>query len=375
VKGISTKLGTQVKILHVVGARPNFMKIAPVMRAVAAKGFAEQRLVHTGQHYDEKMSEVFFRDLALPAPDVHLGVGSGTHAEQTARVMTALEPVLASERPDLVVVAGDVNSTLAAAVVAAKAVIPVAHVEAGLRSFDRTMPEETNRIVTDRLSDLLLTPSADADENLRREGAPEESIARVGNVMIDSLQAALQAAQRSDALSRHGLQRGAFALITMHRPSNVDEPAMLERLLGALAELARDLPVLFPVHPRTRERIAAAGLRADGVLLCDPEGYVDFLALMAAARLVLTDSGGIQEETTVLGVPCLTLRENTERPITVEQGTNVLVGRGPARIGAEARKILRGEGKRGRIPDLWDGQAAARAAEAIRAWAARRGVV
>ena len=352
-------------VVHVVGARPNFMKVAPVMRALAARG-AEQRLVHTGQHYDARMSDVFFADLGLPPPDIHLGVGSGTQPEQTARVMLAFERALAELPPPAwVLVPGDVTSTLAAALVAAKLGLPVAHLEAGLRSFDRSMPEELNRVLTDHLSSLLLTPSADADENLLREGIATERVERVGNVMIDSLLAGLPAARARPASAALGLP-SRYALATLHRPSNVDDPATLARLLAALAEVARELPVVFPVHPRTRQRLelptlaaAAAGLR-----LTEPLGYLDFLALTAGASVVLTDSGGLQEETTALGIPCLTLRENTERPATVEQGTNTVVGTDPARIIREARRVLASPPP-ARCPPLWDGHAGERVADAL----------
>jgi UDP-N-acetylglucosamine 2-epimerase (non-hydrolysing) len=362
-----------MKILHVVGARPNFMKIAPVMRAIDAAGFAEQRLVHTGQHYDAAMSEVFFTDLGMPKPDVHLGVGSGSHAEQTARVMVAFEKVCLEERPDLVVVAGDVNSTLACAVVAAKGLIPCAHVEAGLRSFDRTMPEEINRIVTDRLAELLLTPSADADENLRKEGTPEARIFRVGNVMIDSLLAHLPQARATRSPERLGVQPGKYVVVTLHRPVNVDDPEVLGRLMGALATLQRTLPVVFPVHPRTRKQLAAIGVAPElehlsGLVLCEPLGYLEFLGLTSQSALVLTDSGGLQEETTALGIPCLTLRENTERPITITDGTNTLVGTNPERILSEAEQAVAGRGKAGRIPPLWDGKASERIAAVLHHW-------
>jgi UDP-N-acetylglucosamine 2-epimerase (non-hydrolysing) len=354
-------------VVHVVGARPNFMKIAPVMRALAARG-AAQRLVHTGQHYDVKMSDVFFRDLGLPAPDVHLGVGSGTHAEQTAKVMLAFERALA-ELPGAswVLVPGDVNSTLAAALVAVKRGLRVAHLEAGLRSGDRTMPEEHNRVLTDHLADLLLTPSSDADRNLAREGVPEARVVRVGNVMIDSLLAKLPEARARGVAGRLGLAAGGYAVVTLHRPSNVDEPATLERLLGALAAIAAELPVVFPVHPRTRARLAEPrfAAAASRLLAVDPLGYVDFLSLVSDARLVLTDSGGLQEETTALGIPCLTLRENTERPVTVDEGTNEVVGTDPARIVAAARAALAGRGRRGRCPPLWDGRTGERVAEAL----------
>jgi UDP-N-acetylglucosamine 2-epimerase (non-hydrolysing) len=354
-------------IVHVVGARPNFMKVAPVMRALAARG-ADQRLVHTGQHYDVKMSDVFFQDLGLREPDVHLGVGSASHAEQTARVMIAFERSLAELPPPAwVLVPGDVNSTLAAALVAVKLGVRVAHLEAGLRSWDRAMPEEHNRVLTDHLADLLLTPSADGDRNLAREGIPPERIVQVGNVMIDSLVASLPAARARGLPGSLGLAPGGYAVVTLHRPSNVDDPATLERLLGALAAIAGELPVVFPVHPRTRARLGEPRLAAAAarLRLVEPLGYLDFLSLTSGARLVLTDSGGLQEETTALGIPCLTLRENTERPITVEEGTNEVVGTDAARIVAAARAAIAGRGKAGRCPALWDGKAGERVAEAL----------
>jgi UDP-N-acetylglucosamine 2-epimerase (non-hydrolysing) len=363
-----------MRLIHVVGARPNFMKIAPVMRALERRSGVQQLLVHTGQHYDPQMSDVFFRDLDLPKPDVYLGVGSGTHAQMTGKVMELLEPVFAERKPDMVVVAGDVNSTLAAAIVAAKAPepIPVAHVEAGLRSFDMTMPEEVNRILTDRISALCLTPSPDGDENLRKEGIPEERIVRVGNVMIDSLRRALPVSERMapDVLGKLGVAKHRYALVTLHRPANVDDPAVLARLLEALVRVAQQLPVVFPIHPRTRKRLSEGALgerlrSTPAILLSDPLGYFEFQALTSSAKLVLTDSGGIQEETTAMGVPCLTLRENTERPVTITEGTNTLVGRDPERIWPEVQKILAGDSKAGRIPALWDGQAAERVADAI----------
>jgi UDP-N-acetylglucosamine 2-epimerase (non-hydrolysing) len=361
------------KILHVVGARPNFMKIAPVMQAIARAGFADQRLVHTGQHYDASMSDVFFAELGLPRPDVHLGVGSGSHATQTARVMVGFEELCLRDRPEVVVVAGDVNSTMACAIDCAKLRIPCAHVEAGLRSFDPDMPEEVNRIVTDRLCELLFTPSPDADENLLHEGTDPERIFRVGNVMVDSLESHLPRARASGALARLGLTRGEYAVVTLHRPSNVDSGEVLAGLTEALVEITRDLPVVFPVHPRTRGRLEAFGLGArlaaiPALRLCEPLGYLEFLGLTSQARLVLTDSGGLQEETTALGIPCLTLRENTERPITVTEGTNALVGTDRDRIVAAARLAMNGGAKRGRVPELWDGKAAERIAAALGSW-------
>ena len=353
-----------VKVLHVVGARPNFMKVAPVLAQLRKRGQVRQVLVHTGQHYDAKMSDVFFQDLGMPQPDVHLGVGSGSHAQQTARVMIEVEPVLAREMPEVVVVAGDVNSTVAVALVAAKMGIPIAHIEAGLRSRDWTMPEEINRVLTDRLSDLLFTPSRDGDENLRKEGIDPERVHFVGNVMIDSLHAALPRARESRIRERLELSRQGYALATLHRPANVDDPAALSGLLSAHAEVAVSIPVVFPIHPRTRARLPA-GFEPRGLKLVEPLGYVDFLALIADARLVMTDSGGIQEETTALGVPCLTLRENTERPVTVETGTNQLVGTDPARAVSAAREVLAGRVRPGRIPELWDGRAAERVADVL----------
>jgi UDP-N-acetylglucosamine 2-epimerase (non-hydrolysing) len=366
-----------MKIVHVVGARPNFMKIAPVMKAVARAGFAEQKLVHTGQHYDVSMSDVFFSDLGMPLPDTHLGVGSGSHAEQTAKVMVGFESVCATEKPDLVVVAGDVNSTLACAIDCAKLLIPYAHVEAGLRSFDMTMPEEVNRIVTDRFCDLLLTPSSDADENLRREGIADQRIFRVGNVMIDTLLDHIPRARKQGSAKRLGVDGGRYAVLTLHRPSNVDGARVLLGLISALDEVQKELPIVFPAHPRTRKRFEEFGLTEriaalPGLRICEPLGYLDFLGLMSEASLVLTDSGGLQEETTALGIPCLTLRENTERPVTVTEGTNTVVGVDPQRIVAAARSALSGNGKAGRIPALWDGKASERIAEVFRSWWERR---
>jgi UDP-N-acetylglucosamine 2-epimerase (non-hydrolysing) len=352
-----------VKILHVVGARPNFMKIAPIIAQLKKRPGVTQVLVHTGQHYDTKMSDVFFQDLGMPAPDVHLGVGSLSHAQMLAKVISEIEPVLLREKPDVVVVAGDVNSTVAVAIVAARLGIGVAHVEAGLRSRDWAMPEEQNRILTDNLSDLLFTPSRDGDENLKAEGIAE-GVHFVGNVMIDSLNAALPRARESQIHTRLELKPQGYALATLHRPSNVDEPAALARVLSALSEIARELPVVFPIHPRTRARIPA-GFDATGFKLIEPLGYLDFLALTAAAKLVMTDSGGIQEETTALGVPCLTMRENTERPVTVEVGTNILVGTDPLKVVPAAREILAGRAKKGSLPEYWDGKAAERIADIL----------
>ena len=350
------------RVICVAGARPNFMKVKPVMDALEARR-ADVVLVHTGQHYDAAMNDVFFADLGLRPPDRHLGTGSGSHAEQTARVMTAFEPLVAELAPDAVVVVGDVTSTLACGLVAARAGVIVAHVEAGLRSRDWTMPEEVNRVLTDRLSDLLFAPSPDGADNLRAEGYHDDQIHLAGNVMIDTLYANLDRALASDVLHRHALTPGGYALATLHRPANVDDPAMLAGLLRALGEVARELPVVLPVHPRTAARLETAGLPA-GIRLVPPAGYLDFIALQASARLVLTDSGGVQEETTALGVPCLTLRDTTERPITVTEGTNLLVGRDPERIVATARRVLADPPAK-RAPALWDGHAGDRIAAAL----------
>ena len=355
----------KLRIVNVVGARPNFMKIAPLMLEYRhhPAGF-EPVLVHTGQHYDDNMSKLFFDQLHLPEPDVYLGVGSGTHSEQTAKVMVELEKLLTATPADLVVVVGDVNSTMAAAIVAAKLRIPVAHVEAGLRSFDRTMPEEINRLVTDALADYCFTTSPDADENLRREGVPAEKIFFVGNVMIDTLLRLKEASSQSDVRQRLELN-GEFGFVTLHRPSNVDSKETLTEILSALDVVQKKLPLVFPVHPRTVNRLKQFGYwdevqRWPNLKLVEPVGYLDSLWMMANATLVLTDSGGVQEETTVLGTPCLTIRENTERPITITEGTNTLVGTSCAKILAEARQILEGRGKKGRVPKYWDGKAAER---------------
>jgi len=354
-----------MRILNVVGARPNLMKIAPLVEEELRHPEIRQTLLHTGQHYDDKMSQIFFEELGIPRPDIYLGIGSGSHAEQTGRVMIEFEKVLSVNRPDLVVVVGDVNSTLACAVTAAKLWIPLAHVEAGLRSFDRRMPEEINRIVTDALSDFLFTTSRDANENLRKEGIDPVRIHFVGNVMIDTLLRHRQQAAQSDILARLGLAPRGYALMTLHRPSNVDDAATLRGILSALEVIQARLPLVFPIHPRTRKNLEVLGL-ADcaagmpGLILTEPLGYLDFLCLMDHARLVLTDSGGVQEETTILGVPCLTLRENTERPVTVTEGTNEVIGSSPERITEASLAILDGCGKEGRTPALWDGHAAER---------------
>jgi UDP-N-acetylglucosamine 2-epimerase (non-hydrolysing) len=360
------------RILLVAGARPNFMKIAPVHRALAAAGF-ELTLLHTGQHYDEAMSRLFFDQLGIPEPDINLEVGSASHAVQTAEIMRRFEPVILERRPELVMVVGDVNSTVACSLVAKKLPgIGLAHVEAGLRSFDRTMPEEINRIVTDSLSDLLFTTERSGDRNLVAEGIPRERIKFVGNVMIDTLMAHLPRARETGSLVEHGVEPRGYALVTMHRPANVDSPAVFEPILDALADLSGRLTVLFPVHPRTRpglERwMRSRGAPPKGFKLTDPVGYLEFVHLMSEARLVLTDSGGIQEETTVLGVPCLTLRDNTERPVTVEEGTNLLVGRDPERVREECSKLIASPPEPPRTPEGWDGRAAERIAEHLDAW-------
>jgi UDP-N-acetylglucosamine 2-epimerase (non-hydrolysing) len=347
-----------VNVFHIVGARPNFIKVAPVMNALKTRKHVVQTLIHTGQHYDANMSDVFFEQLGIPAPNVNLAVGSGSPAWQTAEIMTRLEPVLLDGKPDVVLVYGDVNSTVAAALVGAKLGVRVGHVEAGLRSFDRTMPEEINRLVTDQLADMLFTPSEDGDINLQKEGIPAERIFRVGNVMIDSLVRLLPAAQRQN---RNRLPE-RYALVTLHRPANVDDGEILKRILQSLLEVSQDLSIIFPAHPRTRKRIADFGLQADQLQILDPLSYLEFLGMQSRANVVITDSGGIQEETTYLGVPCLTLRENTERPITVSLGTNVLVGRDPEKLRSELSRVLAGNAKKGTIPPLWDGHAGERIA-------------
>ena len=353
-------------ILHVVGARPNFMKAAPVVQSLTRAGMA-QALVHTGQHYDEAMSGRLFAQLGLPVPDVNLNVGSASHAQQTAAIMIGMETQLRERRPSLLVVYGDVNSTVAAALVAAKMNIPIAHVEAGLRSFDRTMPEETNRMVTDRLSTLLFTPSADGDANLLREGAPADSIHLVGNVMIDSLVRCLPLADAGEVLAGIGLKPGdPYVLVTLHRPASVDDAVMLEGLLETLLRLAQRLPIVFPVHPRTKGRIGARAL--PGIHLIDPAGYFEFLALQRDARLVVTDSGGVQEETTFLRVPCLTVRDNTERPVTITHGSNTLVGRNPHKLLDAALAKLEAPTGHTSIPELWDGHTADRIAAVVKAY-------
>jgi UDP-N-acetylglucosamine 2-epimerase (non-hydrolysing) len=380
-----TSSDRRARVLCVVGARPNFMKIAPIMRAFRARPQVfDPILLHTGQHYDQAMKDSFFEQLDIPLPEVDLGVGSGSHAVQTAEIMKRFEPELDRLAPQAVLVVGDVNSTIACSLVAVKKGVPVVHVEAGLRSFDRAMPEEINRVLTDQIADLLFTTEPDGERNLLREGVDPAKIRFVGNVMIDTLLYNRgRAASPADVLRELPNARvfldspSGYGVLTLHRPSNVDEPETLRPLVRALREVADRVPLIFPVHPRTRARIDALDLGGlldtPRILLLPPLGYLELLGLMAQARLVLTDSGGLQEETTALGVPCITLRENTERPITVERGTNTVVGSSPERILAAVDSVLRDGGKRGRVPDLWDGRAAERIVDVIAGWLAVRG--
>ena len=355
------------KLLSIVGARPNFMKIAPLDKAFKKYRKEVKHLIcHTGQHFDDRMSKVFFEDLGLPRPDFYLGVGGGSHAEQTARIMLELEQVLLAEQPDLVIVPGDVNSTLAAALVASKMGIPVAHVEAGLRSFDNTMPEEINRIVTDVVSDFLFVSEHSGIRNLRDEGVDEHKIHFVGNIMIDSLEAHYDLLENHPILEQIGLEKENYILATFHRPTNVDDPESLKALMDTLKRLVKERPMVFPVHPRTRKNLQAFGLDKrlpKGLILTEPLGYIEFLALMRYAELVITDSGGIQEETTYMGVQCITVRKNTERPVTIDVGTNQLVGTDLDKVEKTAMDILSGITKPGRIPELWDGKTGKRIAE------------
>ncbi|HRF43129.1 MAG TPA: UDP-N-acetylglucosamine 2-epimerase (non-hydrolyzing) [Candidatus Competibacteraceae bacterium] len=370
---------TTPKILCVVGARPNFMKIAPIMAALHQTVSLNARLVHTGQHYDVEMNQRFFEQLGIPNPDMDLEVGSASHAVQTAEIMKRFEPVVDAEQPAAVLVVGDVNSTIACALVAAKKGVKVIHVEAGLRSFDRAMPEEINRVLTDQISDLLFTTEREALTNLTREGIDPAKIQFAGNVMIDTLRSCLPRAVSSKQTLAGALDPAVFlgnpngyGILTLHRPSNVDDPVILERLLKVLSEISSDLPLVFPIHPRTRAMIDKAGLSAmlGSPRFCclPPLGYLEMLGLMQGARMALTDSGGVQEETTALGVPCLTLRENTERPVTVIEGTNTIVGADPERIRSAAQEVLASGGKAGRIPEYWDGHAAERIAEKLAEW-------
>lgn len=371
-------------VIHLVAAaRPNFMKIAPLYHALKRESWARPVIVHTGQHYDFNMSDAFFQDLGLPDPDLHLGIGSGSHAEQTGQVMIAYERVVLEHKPDMVVVVGDVNSTIACTLAAAKVAYPVspgdssngrsrpiiAHLESGLRSFDRTMPEEVSRVATDVLVDLLWTPSPDADTNLRREGVPSDRIVRVGNIMIDSLEMLRDRIQKEQVSPTFGLAKQGYGVVTLHRPSNVDNPVALERLCGILESLARGIPLVFPVHPRTRKQLERTGLMpriaaCSGLKLLEPLNYIRFMSLVFDCRLVITDSGGIQEETTYLGIPCLTLRPNTERPITIEQGTNQLCTL--ENVEACVSAVLSGSDRGQRVPELWDGRTAERVVESIK---------
>lgn len=379
----ATGLQKELHVLHVVGARPNFMKAAPVIRALSGRPGIRQSIVHTGQHYDEGMSAVFFRELSIPQPDVNLEVGSGSHAVQTAEIMKHFEPVLLERKPDLVLVYGDVNSTVAAALVCAKRLVPVGHVEAGLRSFDRTMPEEINRLLTDQMADLLFTPSEDGDANLAREGVAAEKIHFVGNVMIDTVCASLPAAEgrwpvrglKATLGSRNNVDdviaaAKAFGFVTLHRPSNVDDPDFLLRFMATMDKVSEALPLVFTVHPRTRERLTQIGYTptGEGMLLVEPTGYLDSLVLQSKATVVVTDSGGLQEETTYLGTPCLTVRENTERPVTVSLGTNTLVGQDLKLLARAISEVLAGSAKSGQAPPLWDGKAAERIADVVEEW-------
>jgi UDP-N-acetylglucosamine 2-epimerase (non-hydrolysing) len=359
-----------MRILSVAGARPNFIKLAPLLAEMRRREGVESSLVHTGQHYDHEMSGVFLEELGLAEPDVNLGIGSGGHGEQTGKIMVALEGILKERAPDVVVTVGDVNSTLAASLTAAKLLIPVVHVEAGVRSFDRTMPEEINRVVTDAVSDLLLTPSREADENLRREGIAEERIEFVGNVMADTLLGAVDAAVARQPWLKWDLAPREYAVLTLHRVSNVDDERNLTPLVEGLCRVASGIPVVFPIHPRTRKRLAEFGLleqleTAKGLIQVEPLGYLDFVGLVSRAQLVLTDSGGIQAETSILGVQCLTLRETTEWPVTIRQGTNRLVGTDPEEIVAASARIVEGDEKVPSRPELWDGQAAKRSVDRI----------
>ena len=354
------RLMSPIRVDCIVGARPNFIKMASILAELGRRPGFQARLIHTGQHFSPDMSQSFFDELSLPAPDLNLEAGGGSQTQQTAEIMKRLEGPFQEFKPDLVLVVGDVNSTVAAALVAAKLGIRIAHVEAGLRSFDRRMPEEINRLVTDVLSDYLFVTEPSGMTNLRAEGIPEERIFFTGNVMIDTLLRFREKAAQSDVLERFGLGAGNYATATLHRPSNVDDPAQLAGLLDCLCRLSQRIPVMFPVHPRTRRMIESNGLATDGLILAPPLGYLDFLRLVSQSRLVLTDSGGIQEETTILQVPCLTLRENTERPVTIAQGTNQLIGTNPARVLEAALSSLDSAVPSGRVPELWDGQASGR---------------
>lgn len=365
---------TQPLVFLVAGARPNFMKIAPIVRALKTHGGLAFKIIHTGQHYDREMNDVFFEELGIPEPDVFMAAGGGTHAQQTGKIMTAFEELCQAERPDAVLVVGDVNSTLACSIVAKKLNILVSHVEAGLRSGDMAMPEEINRLVTDSISDIFFVTESSGVTHLQREGKPDSAIHYVGHVMVDNLLFQVEKLAKTDTSDFENsafktesmLNGGRYGVITLHRPSNVDDAEMMTRIAGALKEIAEELPLIFPVHPRTLGNLEKFGIDlGPNISLVGPQAYMSFLNLWKDAAVVLTDSGGIQEETTTLGVPCITIRENTERPITVEEGSNVLVGTDPVRIVAETRKVLRGEGKQGRRPHLWDGKAAERIVEVL----------
>lgn len=361
-------LSTRVKLIQItciVGTRPNFVKMAAILEAARGRDNVAARLVHTGQHFSPEMCQMFFGDLSLPEPDAYLDAGGGSHAQQTAEIMKRLEGEFLSRRPDLALVVGDVNSTLAAVLVAAKLGVPVAHVEAGLRSFDRTMPEEINRLATDVLADYLFASEPSGVANLRAEGIPDDRIFFVGNVMIDTLLRFREASSKSTVLSRLGLEAASYAAVTLHRPSNVDDPGQLTRLMAMLEGASKRLPVVFPVHPRTRDRLKEAAIRPVGLQLVPPLGYLDFLQLEAQARVVLTDSGGVQEETTILGVPCLTIRENTERPVTISEGTNRLAGTEPSAILAALEDVLEQPRTAAKAPAKWDGRAAERVLDAL----------
>jgi len=358
------------KVIHLIAAaRPNFMKVAPLYRLLKKETWASPIIVHTGQHYDVNMSDSFFADLELPNPNIHLGIGSGSHAEQTAKVMIAYEKIVMEERPDLVVVVGDVNSTLAASLTASKLGASLAHLEAGLRSFDRSMPEEINRVVTDALADLLWTPSPDADENLLREGIPREKIKRVGNIMIDSLEMLRSRIEKEAVYEIFDVKPSGYGLITLHRPSNVDSPSVLEELCRVLSRIAKKIPLIFPVHPRTKKKLKSYGYvptleNVSGLRLVNPVSYVPFMNLLFNSRLVVTDSGGLQEETTYLGIPCITVRPNTERPITIKEGTNKLCR--PGEIESQVDAILTNRDKKWAIPELWDGDTGSRVVKSIK---------
>ncbi len=359
-----------MKIINVVGARPNFMKIAPIQKEMAKYETVTPVLVHTGQHYDKKMSKIFFEDLELPEPDIYLNVGSASHAVQTAKIMIEFEKVIETEKPDLVLVVGDVNSTAACSLVASKMGVKIGHIEAGLRSFDRSMPEEINRIITDSLSDYLFVTEQSGIDNLKNEGSDDSKIFFTGHVMIDSLIYFLEKSKKSNIMNKMSLNGIPYILATLHRPSNVDVKENLENLLDAFEMVGENLKIIFPIHPHTSKMITNFGLESkvranENLILTDPIGYLDFMNLMQNAKLLLTDSGGIQEETTYLGIPCITMRENTERPVTVEKGTNIIVGSDTNRIVSETEKILQGKGKKGEIPELWDGKAAARIVDII----------